>query len=50
MVVEVLNPIQARLIVGPSIMGRIDRPVAWNTGLIIPAGLVVFRGEYDEWR
>ena len=49
-VVEVLNLIQAPLVVGLSIIGRIDRPVAWNTSLIVPAGLVVFYGEYNKWR
>ena len=48
MEVEVLNPIQARLVVGPSIMGRIDRPVAWNTSLVVPAGLVVLYSKDDE--
>ena len=48
MVVEVLNLIQARLVVSLSIMGQIDRLVAWNTSLVILAGLVVFRGEYNE--
>ena len=48
--VKVLNLIQARLVVSLSIIGQIDRPVAWNTSLIVPASLVVFRGKYDEWR
>ena len=47
MVVEVLNLIQARLVVGLSIMGRIDRLVAWDTSLIIPASLIVFYGKYN---
>ena len=47
--VEMLNLIQAYLIVGLSIMGRIDRLVAWNTGLVVPASLMEFHGKDDEW-
>ena len=49
MVVEVLNLIQADLVVGLSVIGLIDRLVAWDTSLIILGGLVVFRGKDNIW-
>ena len=49
MVVEVLNLIQAPLVVGLSIVGRIDRLVAWNTSLVVLASLMEFRGKDDKW-
>ena len=47
--VEVLNPGQACLVVGLSVISYLDTPDSWNTSLFIPAGLVVFYGKDDKW-
>ena len=48
-VVEVLDLIQADLVVGPSVIGLINRLVAWDTSLVVLGSLVVFRGKDNIW-
>ena len=45
-----LNPVQARLVIGPSILGRFNYPVAWEGTVGVPINEVVGAFNHDERR
>ena len=50
MFIEMLNPVQAGLVIGPSILGRFDYPIARESAVGVPIGEVVGALHHDERR
>ena len=44
------NPVQAGLVIGPSILGRFNYPVAWEGAVGVPIGEVVGAFYHDKQR